>query len=114
MGVTMVINIVLNAMLIPRVGILGAGWAALASFVFMFAAGLYFIPSVLPKFSFLQLLRTILPIYLVGVFMLVTVVVLKPIIGWIPVIPVAGITYLGGLLLTKSVKLSDVRYFKRV
>lgn len=114
MGVTMVINIVLNAVLIPQVGILGAGWAALASFVFMFAAGLYFIPSVLPSFSFIHLLRIILPIYLVGIVMLVTVLVLKPIIGWIPVIPIGGVVYLGGLLLTKSVRLSDVRYFKRI
>lgn len=114
MGVTMVINIVLNAVLIPKVGILGAGYAALASFVFMFVAGLFFIPSVIPSFSFPQLLRLIVPIYLVGVVMLATAIILKPIIGWIPVIPVAGAVYLGGLLLTKSVRLSDLRYFKRV
>ncbi|MCR4313745.1 MAG: flippase [Candidatus Uhrbacteria bacterium] len=114
MGVTMVINIVLNAVLIPQVGILGAGYAALASFVFMFAAGLYFIPTVLPTFSFIHLLRIILPIYLVGIVMLVTVLVLKPIIGWILIIPVAGAVYLGGLLLTKSVKRSDLRYLKHV
>lgn len=114
MGVTMVVNIVLNAVLIPQIGILGAAYAALASFVFMFAAGLYFIPTVLPTFSFVHLLRIVLPIYLVGILMLVTVLVLKPIIGWVPVIPVGGVVYLGGLLLTKSVRLSDVRYFKRV
>lgn len=114
MGVTMVINIVLNVVLIPKVGILGAGYAALASFVFMFIAGLFFIPSVIPRFSFFQLMRLVVPIYLVGIVMLITVIVLKPIIGWIPVIPVAGGVYLGGLLVTKSIKPSDLRYFKRV
>lgn len=114
MGVTMVINIVLNALLIPEVGILGAAYAALVSFIFMFGAGLYFIPSVIPSFSFFQLLRSIVPIYFVGLVMLITVIILKPIIGWIPVIPVAGGVYLGGLLVTKSISWADLRYFKRV
>ena len=114
MGVTMVINIVLNAILIPQVGILGAAYAALASFVFMFAAGLFYIPSVLPSFSFGRLLRTIAPMYLVGAIMLVVVLALKPVIGWIPVVLVGGIVYLVGLVLTGSLKLTDLRYVTRV
>ena len=114
MGVTMVINIVLNAILIPQVGILGAAYAALASFVFMFAAGLFYIPSVLPSFSFGRLLRTIAPMYLVGSIMLVVVLALKPVIGWIPVVLVGGIVYLVGLVLTGSLKLTDLRYVTRV
>lgn len=114
MGVTMVINIVLNAILIPYVGILGAAYAALTSFVFMFLAGLFYIPSVIPSFSFNQLLRTILPIYAVGVVMLVVVTALKPITGWIPVVLIGGIVYLAGLLVTGSIKRTDLHYFKRV
>lgn len=114
MGVTMVINIVLNVMLIPQVGILGAAYAALASFIFMFAAGLFFIPSVIPSFSFLQLLRSIIPIYLVGVFMLAVVLALKPIVGWLPVIVIGGVVYLGGLVVVKSISWKDLRYFRRV
>ncbi len=114
MGVTMVINIVLNAILIPQVGILGAAYAALASFVFMFAAGLFYIPSVLPSFSFGRLLRTIAPMYLVGSIMLAVVLALKPVIGWIPVVLVGGIVYLVGLVLTGSLKLTDLRYVTRV
>ncbi|MBI4256564.1 flippase [Candidatus Uhrbacteria bacterium] len=114
MGVTMIINIVLNAILIPQVGILGAAYAALASFVFMFVAGLFYIPSVIPSFSFRQLVRTILPIYLVGVIMLIVVIVLKPLMGWIPVVFIGGGVYLVGLLVTGSFKLTDLGYFKRV
>ncbi len=114
MGVTMVINIVLNAILIPKIGILGAAYAALASFIFMFGAGLFYIPTVLPSFSFGRLLRTILPMYLVGGVMLVVVTALKPIIGWIPVVLVGGAVYLVGLVLTGSLKLTDFRYLKRV
>jgi O-antigen/teichoic acid export membrane protein len=114
MGVTMVINIVLNAILIPHVGILGAVYAALASFIFMLVAGLFYIPRVIPTFSFMRLLRMLLPIYLVGVLMLIVVVMLKPIVGWIPVILIGGVVYMLGLLLTGSFKLSDLRYLKRV
>ena len=114
MGGTMVINIILNAMLIPKVGILGAAYAALVSFVFMFGAGLFFIPAVIPGFSFVQLLRSILPIYLVGVLMLIVVLILKPVIGWLPVTFVGGVVYLGGLIVTKSFSWKDLRYLKQV
>lgn len=114
MGVTMVINIILNAVLIPQVGILGAAYAALVSFIFMFAAGLFFIPSVIPSFSFLKLLRSVLPMYLVGVLMLVIVLVLKPLVGWLPVIVIGGAVYLVGLVTTRSISWKDLRYFKHV
>ena len=114
MGVTMVINIVFNTVLIPQIGILGAAYAALASFIFMFAAGLFYIPKVIPSFYFGRLFKTILPIYLVGAVMLVVVVVLKPLVGWMPVVLIGGVVYLTGLLLTGSLKLTDLRYFRRV
>lgn len=114
MGGTMVMNIVLNAILIPYIGILGAAYAALASFIFMFVAGLAFVRTVIPSFSFVHLLKTILPIYLIGGIMLVVVVLLKPITGWIPVVLIGGGVYLCGLLLTGSLTFADLRYAKRV
>ena len=114
MGVTMVINVILNAMLIPEVGLLGAVYAALASFIFMFGAGLFFIPAVIPRFSFAQLLRSILPIYLVGVLMLIVVLILKPLIGWLPVTVVGGMVYVSGLVVMKSLSWKDLRYLKQI
>ncbi len=114
MGVTMVINIFLNAVLIPQMGILGAAYAAIVSFVFMFVAGLFYIPSAVPNFSFGKLFATIVPIYVVGLIMLAVVIALKPILGWIPVVGIGGVVYLGGLFLIGSFKMTDLRFFRRV
>jgi len=114
MGVTMVINVVLNLLLIPQVGILGAAYAALVSFLFMLLAGLWFVPSIIHSFSFRALFGTIVPVYLVGLIMLASVILLKPFIGWLAVIPVGGVVYIGGLFLAGSFSLNDLRYFRRV
>ncbi|PJE76484.1 hypothetical protein COV05_03900 [Candidatus Uhrbacteria bacterium CG10_big_fil_rev_8_21_14_0_10_48_16] len=114
MGLTMVINIVFNAVLIPHIAILGAVYAALVSFIFMFLAGLYFVRSVLPSFSLRVLLKTILPIYMSGLLMLAVVIGLKPVVGWVVVIPIGGLVYLGALVLTKSLKMSDLTYVRNI
>ncbi|NQV90251.1 flippase [Candidatus Uhrbacteria bacterium] len=114
MGLTMVINIIANAILIPSIGILGAAYAALISFIFMFSVGLFFVRSVLPSFSYQELMSTVAPIYLSGGLMLLFVLLLKPFIGWILVIPVGGIVYLGGLIATRSVKKSDLTYIRNI
>ena len=112
MGITMVINVLLNAILIPRIGILGAAYASLVSFIFMFVSGFYLIRSVIPKFSYWGLLKTITPIYVSGIIMLMVVLILKPIIGWFFVIPVGGIVYLSFLLFLGVFTESDRSFFK--
>jgi O-antigen/teichoic acid export membrane protein len=114
MGMTMVINVLLNLLLIPQMGILGAAYAALASFIFMLLAGLWLVPSVIPTFSFLELFRRTVPVYVVGMIMFIVVVALKPMVGWLPVIAVGAIVYLGGLMLLGSITWNDLRYFRRV
>ncbi|HAU66095.1 MAG: Membrane protein involved in the export of O-antigen and teichoic acid [Candidatus Uhrbacteria bacterium GW2011_GWF2_39_13] len=112
MGGTMLINVILNAVLIPRIGILGAAYASLFSFLFMFLAGFYFIRRVIPAFSYWRLLKTLLPIYVSGIVMLMTVLVLKPILGWLFIIPVGGIVYLSFLLFLGVFTQSDKSFFK--
>ncbi|MBI2473548.1 flippase [Candidatus Uhrbacteria bacterium] len=112
MGVTMIINVFLNAILIPRIGIIGAAYASLFSFLFMFLVGFYFIRSVIPNFSHWGLLKTLLPIYTSGIIMLMAVLILKPILGWIFVIPVGGVIYLFFLLFLGVFTESDKSFFK--
>lgn len=108
MGVTMVINVVLNWTLIPILGVLGAAYAALASFIFMFLAGLYFVKSIIPSFSLWGFVKPVLLMYTSGIVMAVVVVLLKPYIGWVAVIPVGGVVYVAGLWVTRSVSMDDV------
>lgn len=114
MGITMCLNIVFNLILIPTIGILGAAYAALISFWFMFCAGLYFVPKILPNFSLPKLIKIVGPIYASGGIMFFIIMFLKPFTGWIAVIPIGAILYLGALLFFGSMKLSDLRHIKSV
>ncbi|MBI5793693.1 flippase [Candidatus Uhrbacteria bacterium] len=110
MGVTMLINVVLNLLLVPRLGIMGAVTAALACFCFMFVAGLFFVPKLIPTFRLRHLAGILLPIFSSGVVMFLAVLLTKPFVGWIFVIPLGAAIYLALLLFTKSLHLDDLRF----
>lgn len=114
MGATMVVNVVLNLVLIPWLGIVGAAYAALASFVFMLAAGLFFVPRLLPHFSLFTLVKTVVPIYASGLVMLAVVVTLKPSLGWLVVIPLGALVYVASLLATGSLRAEDLAYVRNL
>ncbi len=111
MGITMVINVILNFILIPTVGLVGAVYAAIVSFVFMFFAGAIFIPKIIPTFKFTSLAKSFLGIIVSGLVMLVLAIYAKPIIGYGLVIPVAAVAYLVMLRLTNSINKEDLRDF---
>ncbi len=113
MGVTMIINGALNWILIPRLGIIGAAYSALACFSFMLIAGLCFVPRILPTFRYFVLLKSLFPIFLSGGLMLLVVVYLKPITGWYAVIPVGAVVYLVSLFLTRAVNRDDIALFRK-
>lgn len=50
MGATMVLNAVLNVVLVPQYGPVGAAWAAVGSFWFLLGLGLWFVRKDLPGF----------------------------------------------------------------
>ncbi len=114
MGATMVINIILNFLLIPRIGLIGAAIAALVSFTFLFGAGYYFINKIIPSFTHTQFLKILSPIVLSGGCMLAATLVLKPVVGWITVIPISALVYLAALWLLGAIKSSDVQLVKKL
>ncbi|MBT5808579.1 flippase [Candidatus Uhrbacteria bacterium] len=114
MGFAMVVNVILNAALIPKIGVLGAAYAAIISFTGMFLAGLYFVNQVNHLFKIRNLIRQLIPIAIAGVFMALVATYLKPIIGWIPVIPVAALVYVVFLFILKVVTKEDVLAAKRL
>jgi O-antigen/teichoic acid export membrane protein len=114
MGATMAINVILNAIFIPQFGVMGAAYTAIISFLFLFFAGIYFVPSIIASFSYKQLLRTIVPIYASALIMLLFILWLKPIIGWIAIMPVGALIYIVSLWITGGVKRDDLLALKRV
>lgn len=109
MGVTMVINVVLNFIFIPEHGVLGACYAALGSFFFLFAAGLYFVPQII-KFRPSSLVKKLLPILVAGIIMASVTVLLKSYLHFLLVIPVAAVVYFSFLLLFRSVEFEHLKH----
>lgn len=103
MGVTMIINVVCNAILIPGYGTIGAAWSAVISFTFLWIAGMYFVPRVISRYRYSDLFKRVTPIVLSAFAMGLLAAYLRPMLGYVLVIPIAGIAYVVLLLLTKSV-----------
>ncbi|MFA6131601.1 MAG: flippase [Patescibacteria group bacterium] len=114
MGITMIINVVLNAILIPKLGIIGAAYAAEVSFWFMFLAGLYFVPKIIPNPRWKYLSWLFVKIMVSGVLMAVATMYLRPTLGFIAVVPTAAIVYISLLFVTKSVKLEQLKELRGI
>ncbi len=104
MGATMVINVICNLLLIPAFGLLGAAYSAVISFVFLFGAGFWFIPKVIPNYGIDRLLRTVVPIVFSAAAMGIATRLIRPYSGFYPVLPIAVVLYVGMLALTRSIR----------
>jgi O-antigen/teichoic acid export membrane protein len=111
MGGTMVINAVLNIVLIPRFGIIGAAYAAEISFWFLFLAGLYFVPKIIPQMAWSRLFWLSVKIVSCGLLMAAAVMFLRPLIGFLAVIPAAAIVYFVLLFIARAVKFGQLKEF---
>lgn len=83
MGVTMVVNIILNLILIPKIGILGAALAALVGNFTLFLVGFCFVPQIirLPDWRFWwKMLRILAAAGLMGWLI---ILVKKPLADWL-------------------------------
>lgn len=114
MGATMVINIGLNFLFIPRWGALGAAIAAEISFWFLFLAGLYFVPKIIPNLSWAKLGWLFIKITACGGVMSAITLVLRTKISFIFVIPVAVIVYFILLLVTQSLNWQQLLELKKI
>lgn len=102
MGVTMVLNVICNVILIPFFGIFGSVFAALISFSFLFCGGLYFVPSILPNFSVKKFLKKLFFIIISGGAMGIMASWLCDFLVFYFVIPLSALFYILLLFLTKS------------
>lgn len=114
MGMTMVINVLLNLALIPVFGILGAAYSAVASFVFLFVAGFWFVPRIIPAYGTRRLLATVVPIVCSAAVMGLAARMLLPLTGFLLVLPVAVVIYVAMLVVTKSVRTQHVQSVTRL
>jgi len=103
MGITMVINVLLNLLFIPLLGIQGAALSALISFSVMFFIGLYFVPKVISGYRFRRLIKISLPIFISGIIMAFCAYYFNQIMSYLYVIPLGAIIYLICLYFTRAI-----------
>lgn len=109
-GLTMVVNIIANLVLIPMYGVLGASIAALISFAFLFVVSFIAIQKTL-KYTVWSFLKLSAPIVAAGLVMTVVVLFTKDVIN-IVAIPLGALVYLACLFLFKALTLDQLRLIK--
>jgi O-antigen/teichoic acid export membrane protein len=109
LGVTMLCNIVLDLVFIPRFGLMGAVIGSLVSYSIMIILELFVVSRFLPTLLDWLFFKTVLRIVSSGIVMWVVGYFVKPIVGWIFIIPCAAGVYVACLLLTHSVTKKDLQ-----
>jgi len=113
MGVTMVVNVVLNLILIPQYGVVGATISALGGFLVLFVAGLYFVPQII-SWNPIRLVHRLFPILISGIAMAVVAVFLKAHLHFVLVIVVAAVVYFALLFSLKALSWKELRKLKKL
>ncbi|MDP3245122.1 MAG: flippase [bacterium] len=110
MGLTMVANIFLNLILIPRFGAVGASLAAVCTNAFLFfSTFIWSLRVVRPSKNFLHVfIKTIFSVAIMSA----TVLVFKKTIAWPLTIPLGAFVYLGLLYLLKTFSLEEIAKIK--
>lgn len=108
MGVTMVSNIVLNAILIPRLSATGAAISALLGNMILFAGAFFFAHDLAPWHK--RILATAsLKILLSSVAMGAVIIALRPVVHFLLLIPVGVVVYVSIMMLTGGITRKEIR-----
>jgi O-antigen/teichoic acid export membrane protein len=94
MGGAMLVNVIGNLLLVPKLGIMGAAVTALITFTLLFTAGWVSI-MYLTKIRLIDLIRTIGGFYAAGAVMAIVVLFLKQLVFWPFTIPVGAGVFIG-------------------
>ncbi len=114
-GLTLVVNLILNAVLVPRFGMMGAAYASIVSLYVLFLSGFSFVPKILPTFRPSRLWHIALPALVSGGVMYVTVRALIAAVDFSPsqelllAVPVGGIVFAVSIFLTRGVRAHEIR-----
>lgn len=107
LGVTMMINLILNLILIPRFSYFGASVSALASSIILCCLGIYLAGKII-KYDWRYLVKILLKSFLAALVMGVAVFYLKNIINYLVVIPIGALIYFIVLFLVKGLTILEV------
>ncbi|RMD50578.1 flippase [Candidatus Parcubacteria bacterium] len=103
MGATMMVNIVANLFFIPLLGVSGAAVSALISFIFMFAAGWYFVAEI-TKIKFIELVQLVWRLLLAAIVMAIMVILVKPYLPIFISVIIGALIYLMAVIAFQAVQ----------
>jgi len=108
MGITMVLNIVLNLILIPKFLHLGAAIASLITLIVLFALNLFYAPQII-KFDYKYLLIKFLKTLLAGILMMIVILSLKTQVNFVILTVLGGVVYFIAMYLFRGITISEVK-----
>ncbi len=101
MGMTMIINVAANMVLIPWMSIPGASVSAIISFVAMFGMGVWALRSTI-HVTVNEWMRAVGGFICAGFTMMIVVLVLKQMMPWMITIPIGAMIFIGTSIGTRS------------
>lgn len=110
-GITMILNVVLNVLLIPRFGFVGASWAFLGSHALLFCVSLFFAGRIV-RFSPSNLLLVAIKICAAAGLMGLSVAALLPKIHFLMTIPIGAAVYGLAVFTFRAIKLNEIKRIK--
>jgi len=108
LGIAMVVNIVLNLILIPRLTFVGTSIASLVSIIVLFLLGLYVVRQI-TDYNRKYLLKTLMKTLLAAVVMYGLLMVLKSSLSLFLLIPIGVVVYFLILFLVRGIGQSEVK-----
>ncbi|HOZ36698.1 MAG TPA: flippase [bacterium] len=105
-GVAVLANVILNIILIPKYGYLGAAISSLVSTAILFALGLYWVPKII-SYNPWYLIGNFLKAFLAAAVMGGTIYFLLPVINFLLLIPIGGVVYFCVLFVLGGVRKQD-------
>ncbi len=113
MGVTMVVNVVLNLLLVPRLGAVGAAVAALVGNMVLFAGAFAYARNVTP-FDGKAFASSAVRIVASALAMWAVLLLLAPFAHFILLVPIGVAVYVGAVFLTGALTVGEMRTLARI
>ncbi|PIU10504.1 hypothetical protein COT27_02875 [Candidatus Kuenenbacteria bacterium CG08_land_8_20_14_0_20_37_23] len=108
MGITVLVNVILNIVLIPKYTYVGAAVTSLVSTFVLFVLGMYWVPKII-DYSKTYLFNGLAKIFLACLLMAVVIYYFLPLVNWIFLIPVGVLVYFVVLWFIGGVSRQDAR-----
>jgi len=113
MGITMLINLTANLILIPKFGVIGASIAGLISFSFLFISGFLVTRSIF-KLSIIDIIKRIGGLFISSIGMAIVVIFIKEYVNIVVSIFAGAVIYISSAFMTRSFTVEHLKSIKHL